>query len=126
MRALSFLLLFTLCTANVSYSQQPAGQSADAATARDAFIRNLLSRMTLEEKVGQMNQYNGFWDVTGPVPEGGDAERKYEDLRSGRGGSMLNIPNTSDTRGPGKTPTWEAGLVWPGSAVSRGTICPTR
>ena len=98
MRALSFLLLFTLCTANVSYSQQPAGQSADAATARDAFIRDLLSRMTLEEKVGQMNQYNGFWDVTGPVPEGGDAERKYEDLRSGRVGSMLNITNTSDTR----------------------------
>lgn len=24
----------------------------------------LMSKMTLEEKVGQMNQYNGFWDVT--------------------------------------------------------------
>jgi beta-glucosidase len=23
--------------------------------------------MTLEEKVGQLNQYNGFWDITGPT-----------------------------------------------------------
>ncbi len=25
----------------------------------------LMNQMTLEEKVGQMNQYNGFWEVTG-------------------------------------------------------------
>ncbi len=98
MRAFSFLLLFTLCSVNPSFSQQPARLSADGPTTKDAFIKDLLSRMTLEEKVGQMNQYNGFWDVTGPVPEGGDAERKYEDLRSGRVGSMLNITNTSDSR----------------------------
>jgi len=24
----------------------------------------LLSQMTLEEKIGQMNQYSGFWDAT--------------------------------------------------------------
>lgn len=35
----------------------------------------LLSKMTIEEKVGQMNQYNGFWDVTGPVPENGNAKK---------------------------------------------------
>ena len=34
-------------------------------------IEALLSKMTLEEKIGQLNQYNGFWDVTGPVPENG-------------------------------------------------------
>jgi beta-glucosidase len=37
--------------------------------------------MTLEEKVGQMNQYNGFWDVTGPAPVGGTAEQKYENIK---------------------------------------------
>jgi len=37
-------------------------------------IELLLPLMTLEEKVGQMNQYNGFWDVTGPAPKGGNAE----------------------------------------------------
>ena len=30
-------------------------------------VDSLLSIMTLDEKIGQMNQYNGFWDVTGPV-----------------------------------------------------------
>jgi len=54
-------------------------------------IDSLLEIMTLEEKVGQMNQYNGFWDVTGPVPENGDAAQKYEQLRSGMVGSMLNV-----------------------------------
>ena len=31
-------------------------------------IDSLMSKMTLEEKVGQMNQYNGFWDAP---PDGG-------------------------------------------------------
>ncbi|AUC76935.1 beta-glucosidase BglX [Olleya sp. Bg11-27] len=51
----------------------------------------LLSKMTLEEKIGQMNQYNGFWDVTGPVPENGDQAKKYDHLRKGYVGSMLNV-----------------------------------
>jgi beta-glucosidase len=25
--------------------------------------------MTLEEKIGQLNQYNGFWEITGPSPK---------------------------------------------------------
>ncbi len=41
----------------------------------------LMKQMTLEEKVGQMNQYNGFWEVTGPAPKGGNAELKYKHLR---------------------------------------------
>ena len=43
----------------------------------------LMSKMTLEEKVGQMNQYNGFWDVTGPAPVGGTSEQKYENIKKG-------------------------------------------
>ncbi len=51
----------------------------------------LMKQMTLEEKVGQMNQYNGFWEVTGPAPKGGDAALKYEHLRKGWLGSMLSV-----------------------------------
>jgi len=57
----------------------------------EAKVDSLLSIMTLEEKVGQMNQYNGFWEVTGPAPETGDAAVKYEQLRKGMVGSMLNV-----------------------------------
>jgi beta-glucosidase len=49
----------------------------------------LLSKMTLEEKIGQMNQYNGFRGLTGPLPKDGDASIKYDNLRKGYVGSML-------------------------------------
>jgi beta-glucosidase len=40
----------------------------------------LMSKMTLEEKVGQMNQYNGFGCYR-PAPVGGTAEQKYENIK---------------------------------------------
>lgn len=54
-------------------------------------VDSILALMTLQEKIGQMNQYNGFWDVTGPTPKEGDAAHKYEHLKSGLVGSMLNV-----------------------------------
>lgn len=61
-------------------------------------VEELLGKMTIAEKVGQMNLYNGFWDATGPVPEGGDAKRKYEQIKSGQVGAMLNILSVEQTR----------------------------
>ena len=57
-------------------------------------INILLKKMTLEEKVGQMNQYNGFWEVTGPAPKEGDAKNKYDHLRKGLVGAVLNVKGT--------------------------------
>lgn len=57
----------------------------------DQRVDSLLSLMTLEEKIGQMNQYNGFWNVTGPSPKKGAAELKYKHLEAGLVGSMLNV-----------------------------------
>ena len=54
-------------------------------------VSDLLNQMTLEEKIGQMNQYSGFWDLTGPAPSSGDAAKKHEHLRKGYVGSMLNL-----------------------------------
>ena len=59
-------------------------------------VDSLLNIMTLDEKIGQMNQYNGFWDVTGPSPKNGDAKYKYDNLRKGLVGSMLNIRGVKD------------------------------
>lgn len=61
-------------------------------------INLLLQKMTLEEKVGQMNQYNGFWEVTGPVPKDGDAKKKYDHLRRGMVGAVLNVKGTDNVR----------------------------
>ena len=64
----------------------------------DKKVDSILNLMTLEEKVGQLNQYNGFWDVTGPSPKGGAAEQKYEHLKKGWVGSMLNVKGVKDVK----------------------------
>ena len=64
----------------------------------DEKVEALLQKMTLEEKIGQMNQYNGFWDVTGPVPKNGDAALKYEHLKKGWVGAVLNVKGVKDVR----------------------------
>jgi beta-glucosidase len=61
-------------------------------------IDDLLAKMTLEEKVGQMNQYNGFWEITGPAPADGDAKKKYDDLKKGLVGSVLNVKGVENVR----------------------------
>lgn len=73
-------------------------KNAMAQSKYESQIDALLAKMTLEEKVGQMNQYNGFWDVTGPLPENGDASLKYEHLKKGWVGSMLNVHGVEQVR----------------------------
>ncbi|PKB17803.1 beta-glucosidase BglX [Flavobacterium sp. 5] len=73
----------------------------------------LLKQMTLEEKVGQMNQYNGFWEVTGPAPKGGTAELKYEHLRKGLVGSMLTVRGVKEVRAVQKIAVEETRLGIP-------------
>ncbi|RAJ16424.1 beta-glucosidase BglX [Olleya aquimaris] len=73
----------------------------------------LLAKMTLEEKIGQMNQYNGFWDVTGPVPKDGDQAKKYDHLRKGYVGSMLNVRGVKDVKAVQKIAVEETRLGIP-------------
>jgi beta-glucosidase len=64
----------------------------------DKKVDALLKKMTLEEKVGQMNQYNGFWEITGPVPNEGNAKLKYDHLKKGLVGSVLNVKGVENVR----------------------------
>ena len=65
---------------------------------KEKFIENLLSKMTLSEKAGQMNQYNGFWDATGPMPKGDYQTKRYNELKNGQVGSMLNVIGVDEIR----------------------------
>ena len=59
-------------------------------------VEALLRQMTLEEKVGQLNQLSGKDFSTGP---GTDKVRDIErDIRDGKVGSMLNIRGAAETR----------------------------
>ena len=61
------------------------------------FIEDLIRKMTLSEKIGQMTQYDASWDVTGPPVQKDDIDR-YEKIAEGRVGAMLNILGTEATR----------------------------
>lgn len=65
---------------------------------KDEFITALMEEMTLDEKIGQMNQYTGFYDPTGPVPTDGDAKSKFEHIKKGMVGSVLNVRGTKEVR----------------------------
>lgn len=62
----------------------------------EAKVDSVLNLMTLEEKVGQMIQYNGSWDLTGPASETGN-KQKEDRLKKGLVGSMLNVLSVEAT-----------------------------
>lgn len=61
----------------------------------DQKVDSVLRLMTLEEKVGQMNQYSGMWEHTGPITDEGNI---LEQIKEGRLGSLLNINGVPHTR----------------------------
>ncbi|MGC9364548.1 MAG: beta-glucosidase BglX [Fidelibacterota bacterium] len=61
-------------------------------------VEALLSRMTLTEKIGQMNQYSNEWDITGPKPVDDAKAYRYNDIKNGNVGSMLNVVGAAATR----------------------------
>ncbi|MBL0356388.1 MAG: beta-glucosidase BglX [Chitinophagaceae bacterium] len=61
----------------------------------DQKVDSVLKLMTLDEKIGQMNQYNGDWAATGPITKDGD---KQTQIKNGMVGSMLNVTGVDHTR----------------------------
>lgn len=92
-----FIILFICLHLGLAgmYSQNTINMEVEETIA--AKVDSILSLMTLEEKVGQMVQYNGSWDVTGPAT-GTSEERKLENMKNGLVGSMLNVTSVEHTR----------------------------
>lgn len=61
----------------------------------DQRVNELLEKMTLDEKVGQLNQYTGDNTATGPLTIN---PNKKEEIKAGKIGSMLNILGSEYTR----------------------------
>ncbi len=66
-------------------------------TEEDVFVEELLSKMTLQEKVGQLNQHTSRWEMTGPAPEAKNTQELLEDIKQGNVGSMLNVVGAEAT-----------------------------
>ncbi|MDL2141489.1 glycoside hydrolase family 3 N-terminal domain-containing protein [Flavobacterium tructae] len=61
----------------------------------DQKVNALLKKMTLEEKIGQLNQYTGDNAATGPITINAN---KQAEIKAGLIGSMLNVTGTKYTR----------------------------
>jgi len=72
----TFLALLLIIPLTMAFGQSDIDKKVD----------DLLSKMTLEEKIGQMTLYTSGWDQTGPTLRG---EYK-EDVKAGRCGNLFN------------------------------------
>lgn len=81
------LLLLFILHAPTSIKAQPKSI--------DQKVDSLLKLMTLEEKIGQMNQYSSDFAATGPITKDGD---KQTQVRKGLIGSYLNVTGAERTR----------------------------
>ncbi|WP_346316050.1 beta-glucosidase BglX [Chitinophaga sp. YIM B06452] len=79
-------LIFTICLlmSVTAYAQQP----------QQTFLRSLLQKMTLEEKIGQLNLLTSDMDVTGPFMK----ENYKQDILSGACGAIFNAYTPQYTR----------------------------
>ena len=92
------LPLFATILMFVSGSQKVQSQNTvSGAELIEKKVDSVLALMTLQEKIGQMVQYNGSWDLTGPATDVSSKEKKKR-LISGGVGSMLNVVSVKEVR----------------------------
>ncbi|MFC7345276.1 glycoside hydrolase family 3 N-terminal domain-containing protein [Chryseobacterium zhengzhouense] len=85
MKKLYYILAFTAFGLNL-FGQKTIDQK----------VSELLSKMTLEEKVGQLVQYSGFEYATGP--QNSNSANVLNEIKQGKVGSMLNVAGAEETR----------------------------
>jgi beta-glucosidase len=81
-----FFLLFSTFSSLATFAQQKT---------IDQKVDSVLSLMTLDEKMGQLNQYSSDFASTGPITKEGD---KQNQIRAGKIGSFLNVIGAARNR----------------------------
>ena len=82
-------IILSICIAGLGFISVSAQKSIDQK------VTDLMAKMTLEEKIGQLNQYNDDITATGPVTKDAD---KAGQVRAGKLGSILNAVGVKNTR----------------------------
>jgi beta-glucosidase len=92
--------LLLLVVAGIAlFSCTPSGETKSTQNqAIESKITDLLSKMTLDEKIGQLNQFTSHWEMTGPAPEAGSDQEMLQMIKTGMVGSMLNVTGAEATR----------------------------
>ncbi len=97
MKKISLLISFLILLGSCQNSKKQIDTNEGSNSIIEHKVDSLLSIMTLREKIGQMNQYNGSWDVTGP-PNDSTSINKLKHLEQGLVGSMLNVKGVKNVR----------------------------
>jgi beta-glucosidase len=94
---LSMILLLSISSLSAQQKNNAMPVYKNSKATIDARIKDLLSRMTPEEKAGQLNQLNGGV-FTGPSLNDAGQQQKMQEVKDGKVGSMLNVIGAADTR----------------------------
>lgn len=89
------IVLFSACSIGSQQEQKSNELAEFKSTAR---IDSIVSLMTLEEKIGQLNQYSIGTEATGPGEKDDTNQLRYEQLKSGQVGSVLNLLGAKNAR----------------------------
>jgi len=87
------LLILALAAAATAAAQVAAPLQQDGRD-EDRFVSDLMSSMSLEEKIGQLNLLSSSWDITGPTLK----EDYREDVQAGKVGAIFNAHTAAYTR----------------------------
>ena len=93
---LSFKILAFLLLINLSCNPTAEKKLSKTSESFQSNVDSIIEIMTLEEKVGQMVQYSGGWDLTGPASD--NNKLKKEQIEKGLVGSMLNVASVEQVR----------------------------
>lgn len=93
------LILFVLAVSGVSGMAQTSVMNTykDKQLPIEKRVKDLLSRMTIEEKAGQLNQLTGG-AFTGPALNDAGQQAKMKAVADGQIGSMLNVNGVAETK----------------------------
>jgi beta-glucosidase len=80
-----YTFLFLILVVGVSFAQQKK-TTTTAPQSMDKFVSDLMSKMTLEEKIGQLNLVSVGFDVTGPIV----SKNVEEKIQKGNVGGVFN------------------------------------
>lgn len=106
-------LICLLAASQLAFAQKKtAPVYKDAKLAINLRIADLLQRMTIEEKAGQLNQLNGGV-FTGPAVNDANQQAKVQMVRESKVGSFLNVTGVKETRNIQKVAVEETRLGIP-------------
>jgi len=95
----SFILcfLFFIVNSKRGLSQTNQNTYSNLNNEIERKVDSVLNLMHLNEKIGQLVQYSGKWNATGPSSSNSD-QYKLDKLKKGEVGSMLNVTSVASIR----------------------------